>query len=919
MYSVIGFIGIVLGVWAFIRTTRHEREFRALKDELAVLTDELQSLAQRRSHGSATPAPTEDATPVIPDQEMAPEQTATVQSVPSTTEPIEDDDAMSAEPAGAGDGEAPPPPPAGPPPTSEPAETLEQALTSRWMVWLGGITIALGGAFLVRYSLDQGWLGPTARIVLGLILGIVLVVAGEWLRQRPLQQEIARIRPNYVPPALSASGVSIAFASTFAAYNLYGLIGPMTSFILLSAISVGAIGLSLLQGPFIAALGLAGSFLVPVLVASDDPSALGFFSYIYVVVLACFVVTRYRDWAWLSIAAIVGVFLWTSLWLGSIYVVEQGHIVGIFLAALLASAYALAHQMPVRNVPAEPSADGANALNMIGVVHLAWTAFALIAVLTFVFLHEDDFGTASLGALAAIVLITVGACRYPPLSETLAGGAALLTVMAVSSWGLAQDAPAPPEVLNDVFQRLPIAPATIMPYLWANGIAALFWSAVGYWFSRQSERPLLWAACSVLVPILLLVFSYLRLQDFQENVSWGVLAMALAAMATLTVLSMAKPNQPVTDQRAAFYAVGAIAAISLAFAMTLERAFLTVALAVQLPAIAWVYLRFPIQALRWTATVIAGIVLVRLALNPFIVDYEIGGYGIFNWVLYGYGVPAASFALAYHWFRDKANTLPQPLLESGTIIFIILLISFEIRVLLEGRIDSTDYTLFEASLQTLNWLTASFVLYWQAARAPNQVRLIGSRILLALAIGHIALFHYLDLNPILSAQHIWGVVLINLLLFAYGLPALVSGLYAWLAHRLQDQVTARITGVATLILIFTQVSLEVRRLFRGTDLSSGVMLDAESYGYSLAWLVLAGILVGLAIWRQVAVLRYASLAVTSVAILKVFLFDAAMLPGIWRALSFLGLGLSLIGLGYLYQRYVFPPSKPETKQHIAQT
>jgi len=35
---------------------------------------------------------------------------------------------------------------------------------------------------------------------------------------------------------------------------------------------------------------------------------------------------------------------------------------------------------------------------------------------------------------------------------------------------------------------------------------------------------------------------------------------------------------------------------------------------------------------------------------------------------------------------------------------------------------------------------------------------------------------------------------------------------------------------------------------------------------------------------------------------KVFLIDMAGLTGVWRALSFIGLGLVLVGIGYLYQR-----------------
>ncbi len=40
--------------------------------------------------------------------------------------------------------------------------------------------------------------------------------------------------------------------------------------------------------------------------------------------------------------------------------------------------------------------------------------------------------------------------------------------------------------------------------------------------------------------------------------------------------------------------------------------------------------------------------------------------------------------------------------------------------------------------------------------------------------------------------------------------------------------------------------------------------------------------------------------------LKVFLIDMSALADLYRVASFLGLGLSLVGIGYLYQRFVFP-------------
>ena len=32
---------------------------------------------------------------------------------------------------------------------------FEQQIAERWMVWLGGLALALGGAFLVKYTIDQ--------------------------------------------------------------------------------------------------------------------------------------------------------------------------------------------------------------------------------------------------------------------------------------------------------------------------------------------------------------------------------------------------------------------------------------------------------------------------------------------------------------------------------------------------------------------------------------------------------------------------------------------------------------------------------------------------------------------------------------------------------------------------------------------
>jgi uncharacterized membrane protein len=101
----------------------------------------------------------------------------------------------------------------------------------------------------------------------------------------------------------------------------------------------------------------------------------------------------------------------------------------------------------------------------------------------------------------------------------------------------------------------------------------------------------------------------------------------------------------------------------------------------------------------------------------------------------------------------------------------------------------------------------------------------------------------------------------------------------------------------------------VKRAFQGPVLYFAHRSDAEFYAYSVAWIALAGALLALGIYRKLAVLRYASLAVLLVAVAKVFVFDMADLTGLYRVASFLGLGLALVGIGYVYQRFVFPTGK----------
>ena len=95
---------------------------------------------------------------------------------------------------------------------------------------------------------------------------------------------------------------------------------------------------------------------------------------------------------------------------------------------------------------------------------------------------------------------------------------------------------------------------------------------------------------------------------------------------------------------------------------------------------------------------------------------------------------------------------------------------------------------------------------------------------------------------------------------------------------------------------------------------SGYWQGFVTGAFATVGLLLGGALFWLGIRFASRELRLAALAVIGLTTLKVFLVDMSGLVGLLRVLSFLGLGLALIGLGAVYQRFVLPRSAPPAPQ-----
>src|SRR5580700_3340895 len=300
---------------------------RKASDQAATLRARLDAIEASGWRAQATPpplAPSEE-----PEPTPAPE-TATL-AAPLAPPPLHE--APPSAPEHATDAATATPPPL--PPASP---GFEERIGTRWVVWLGGLTLALGGFFMVRYSIDAGLLGPGVRTLLGGAFALALLAAGEWTRRKESISTIEALPIANIPAILTAAGTAVAFATVYAAYALYGFLAPASAFILLGLVALGTLAAALLHGPMLAGLGIVAAFGTPLLVSSEKPDFWALYIYLAVVTAAAFGLARIRLWRWLAVTTIVLALLWTlpCLPCGDSIGPHVFHLVsGFVLAALL--------------------------------------------------------------------------------------------------------------------------------------------------------------------------------------------------------------------------------------------------------------------------------------------------------------------------------------------------------------------------------------------------------------------------------------------------------------------------------------------------------------------------------------------------------------------------------------------------------
>jgi uncharacterized membrane protein len=133
--------------------------------------------------------------------------------------------------------------------------------------------------------------------------------------------------------------------------------------------------------------------------------------------------------------------------------------------------------------------------------------------------------------------------------------------------------------------------------------------------------------------------------------------------------------------RLALVAGAALAFVTVAIPLQLEKQWITIGWALEGAALAWLYSRIPHRGLLYTSVALLGVVFLRLALNPEVLRYQPrGAMRVFNWYLYAYLICAAAMFVAAWWLSstddrlaagvpDAARLLPG---AAGILLFLLL-------------------------------------------------------------------------------------------------------------------------------------------------------------------------------------------------------------------------------------------------------
>jgi uncharacterized membrane protein len=749
----------------------------------------------------------------------------------------------------------------------------EQILGGNWLARIGVLALVIGIGFFLKYAFDNNWIGPAARVILGVIAGLVMLGLGYFWRKRyPIMTRV-----------LSGGGIAVLYLAIFASFATYHLISIYIAIVLLLIISIASTVLALRYDSMaLAILGILGAFFAPYILGAFSDGGTGegskgqaiqLLTYLIVVDIGVLLLSTFRNWRWFTLLALACSLITYGIWYDEfsrwvrIAVAEIG-ITAIFLSFV--GATYLFHIIR-RRIP-----------GVFDYILMLGTAGAYAGISLGLMWHEFR---AWMGGFILLLAIFYGLLSYLAYKRNPENNRLSAFSLAIAMIFLTVAIPA---------QFRDHATTTIA---WAAEGAALMWLAF-----REKIKIFRYESyiAFLLVAIRLLGFdswtgAKTLLPIFNERFLAFIVSIALIWLAVFLLWKNRKEEGEGADYlvfmaAADFFTLWIIGVEVFAYTRQVITPSDSLSLLILLILAAALILNHLVwhrkpSTIDIVLTVFntAALIIISVFLWD---DLRTWMGAIYFLIAILYGV------LAYYALKKKADYK-----RLGSFALVIAFVFLTVAIPVQFRDHATTTIVWAAEMVALAWL--SFILKIPLMRYCSYAVFITMTWRMLIFDTTVEISTY---KPILNERF---------LAFITGIAA--SYLTVYVLWRRRDttrewSIVAPFLLIATSFLTLWIISFEAWQSFTNpmkTAMAAARegLKNAQNLSLTAVWAVyaVAGLIIG--IWKHWRYVRIGSLTLLAVPIVKVFVYDVFNLETSYRIGAFVGLGILLLASAYLYQRY----------------
>lgn len=166
-----------------------------------------------------------------------------------------------------------------------------------WLNRIGIGLLLLGVIFLFKYSIDQGWLIPPVRSLIGLGIGLALFIPGLHIKDTG----------GAMKQLLLGGGIAAFYITGFATFQLYSIVSSPVVWAFMIVVTLLALSLSLGQNqPILSVVGMLGGIGTPFMLYTGEGSMISLIAYTSLILTGGSIMYLYKGWRSLLWTMVVG-------------------------------------------------------------------------------------------------------------------------------------------------------------------------------------------------------------------------------------------------------------------------------------------------------------------------------------------------------------------------------------------------------------------------------------------------------------------------------------------------------------------------------------------------------------------------------------------------------------------------------------